>query len=121
MNPRPPVSSRTDLLLPYTALFRSVCRGTGRPGGRGGGSACRGGRAPWPRGRPARPAGRPPCPSGRARGRRGSPAVFRRRASLRVRIVVEAVRLVPLGQRLLGIFGIAVGADRKSTRLNSSH
>src|SRR3546814_9732283 len=33
MNRRPPISTRTDTLLPYPPLFRSPFRGAGRAGG----------------------------------------------------------------------------------------
>src|SRR3546814_14459588 len=32
MIPRPPISTRTDTLFPYTTLFRSGCRGAGPEG-----------------------------------------------------------------------------------------
>src|SRR3546814_6470685 len=72
---RPPGSTRTDTLFPYTTLFRAGCRGQGCRGqggrrARGGAGATRGGR---------RSAGRlarrerdgPPDPLGRGRRRAG--------------------------------------------------
>src|SRR3546814_6788977 len=47
---RPPRSTRTDTLFPYTTLFRSAGRRSGRPGGRRYGADDRPGAA----GRPAR-------------------------------------------------------------------
>src|SRR3546814_3354385 len=76
--------------------------------------ACRAGRAPWPRDRRARPAGRRPCLSAPGPAPRGSRAASRRMASSRplvaAGLVKEAVAPVPVGQRLLGVFRIAVGA-----------
>src|SRR3546814_8885861 len=55
---RPPRSTRTDTLLPYTTLFRSH---RPRPAGRTGRRGCRG-RAAAPSGRTARGAPRPGAP-----------------------------------------------------------
>src|SRR3546814_3760186 len=83
---RPPRSTRTDTLFPYTTLVRSgdaAERGAGGRGGRGGGFAARAGAAPGRSGggvqdqrqRSDRGAGTPTgCPACRARGGCRTPA-----------------------------------------------
>src|SRR3546814_12674154 len=86
---RPPISTRTDTLFPYTTLFRSALDGADAPAGV---HQCRAAdlRAP-------RHAGREPGAAHLAAG-----------APLRA---LDRRALPPLYR----------GADRKSTRLNSSH
>src|SRR3546814_2374855 len=118
---RPPRSTRTDTLFPYTTLFRSyrrVGRGGGERaplGGRGGPLAdCQERR----HGRRTRSVRSDPARPGQERRRAGALAVSLR-SYLRDRRVPAATLAIALAaglaQLLLWWFG-----DRKSTRLNSS-
>src|SRR3546814_14883930 len=94
---RPPRSTRTDTLFPYTTLFRSVRERFGFPTAR----------TPAPR---------------RPRARAGTWLPSAARASCRALVVLEHVARGG-GIRALGVgeLVVDVAVDRKSTRLNSSH
>src|SRR3546814_14563603 len=96
---RPPRSTRTDTLLPYTTLFRSANEGiTGRGG-----------------------------VDRRDRERRGAAVVLAGEPADRRGAVGDDHAARALAQQPLDHAGLAVGSgreelqDRKSTRLNSSH
>src|SRR3546814_6685486 len=129
----PPRSTRTDTLFPYTTLFRSPGRLTTPPFGAGVGPAesrigdrdvellvaevdprpvvLRIERDPAAQ---AQPAGRRAV----ADEHHGDRAIF---GALRI-LDLDAQHVVVRGRQDLGIFRqVAIGVDRKSTRLNSSH
>src|SRR3546814_6998040 len=120
---RPPRSTRTDTLFPYTTLFRSLARGTRRRASgrtrRGkdrGEGACRQGRAApgFDRGGARRPV-EPRRDRGRDGGQRGACG-----ADARTSRLAWPGRAASGGARGEGAAGRRA-ADRKSTRLNSSH
>src|SRR3546814_8600266 len=120
---RPPRSTRTDTLFPYTTLFRSVCRG-----GREGAFDLSG--LAWK----ANPTPTLPCAQGRAKG--SACGWFQHALH---RLVVAVIRgggnaeqvghqRIDVQVRERGHFRAAAECravrheqDRKSTRLNSSH
>src|SRR3546814_16327716 len=97
MSRRPPRSTRTDTLLPYTTLFRSVVAG-GEEGGAAEGSAVVVG--------PGQEPGAGPVDGYRPEGGEHQGDDVRRRRG---------------GEPLHRLPGRHGGRDRKSTRLNSSH
>src|SRR3546814_8865417 len=95
---RPPRSTRTDTLFPYTTLFRSVRLD-------------------------ALQVDDPRNPTGFLRGlllRIGRHAAFLRLV-LTGRVNLTAPKITPIALRGRGGFFSTSGRDRKSTRLNSSH
>src|SRR3546814_4652441 len=128
---RPPRSTRTDTLFPYTTLFRSqlpVVRRSVQPSAPGGPPPSTGfaalavlqefaeRRALSPH-RPERGAG------GRARLRRGRPEIRRGADGSWQDAVRQALPNLPRNHRprRLAQAGRQLPSDRKSTRLNSSH
>src|SRR3546814_5169378 len=114
---RPPRSTRTDTLFPYTTLFRSADSGR---------SACRhlevvdlgnkqaprrGGILSRLHALPARPLGRTGLAWHGRHSRCGASSPLRHRA-METAPLFDPPRLIML---------VGLGADRKSTRLNSSH
>src|SRR3546814_11930309 len=101
---RPPRSTRTDTLFPYTTLFRSVYRsGLGLQGLRGTADG------------PIVISG-PADRSAQFLGRPGHNTVELRDVSY-----LEIRNLTLDGRNIPGVDGVKSQADRKSTRLNSSH
>src|SRR3546814_20815827 len=110
MQRRPPRSTRTDTLFPYTTLFRSGRRRL---------PPVRTHRCWLVRERFGFPTARTPAPR-RPRARAGTWLPPAARASWRALVVLEHVARGG-GIRALGVGELVVDVDRKSTRLNSSH
>src|SRR3546814_12097773 len=87
---RPPRSTRTDTLFPYTTLFRSEAGGRSAAPSSGLAAGC--------------------LQATRANGRASARATARE-------LRAKGVRTIGLSRTVVG----ALWADRKSTRLNSSH
>src|SRR3546814_4316132 len=112
MRRRPPRSTRTDTLFPYTTLFRSI---------------------PAPAAPTSRRSWQGAAPQGartRIAGQRESPLFGQRLDERGARRVALGLRSEPSGDHIfqfrvglvgIGVAGINLGGDRKSTRLNSSH
>src|SRR3546814_11371719 len=110
MNPRPPNSTRTDTLVPYTTLFRSDALGGSEHAHR------------WELAGAALDEGAAGVLEGAAGGEHrvedehGSPAELLGHA---VHVRLGEVGLLVAGEP--DEAGVGLGQDRKSTRLNSSH
>src|SRR3546814_7803398 len=108
---RPPRSTRTDTLFPYTTLFRSKKKGDGDPSPSSRSAAADG-----------RPGGHPPALFSGARRRllQG----IDRHVSAAAALGLEGNGALGLGEEGVVLAEADVAArveDRKSTRLNSSH
>src|SRR3546814_13208862 len=114
---RPPRSTRTDTLLPYTTLFRSVAEAARRAAVRGAsGAAATPAAAPRPLGlNVSATNGR------RSRGDGGIAQAWAIGAAVAVPLLIFAIVIVALFGRDQQRAVEDLMRDRKSTRLNSSH
>src|SRR3546814_4253592 len=122
---RPPRSTRTDTLFPYTTLFRSVCQRAAFPGRTRFGFDRRGRHDEFlPRRDPVRHVGLFAVERQLSRPRPACEQRVRRAFAVAFEPAVEADAVILLGDGRAVEWGFGArhaGTDRKSTRLNSSH